>query len=383
MELWALDGLTQIDRITQYTAVSVWERDLASGAWLVEMPVRDAGSVAGAMLAATWPGIEVFDPGTGWRFGGFLTSATITLTDGVETARFMGRDFQSDLAMRLEYPDSADPGNWWVNTEAGTVPLTTDAQTMVYFNAGPGALSYRRTPEGMTFGPDLAAGTPKARRIKGLPLLEVLRSLFWGEAWTARLHLVRDPASAAPSVLFETPVRATGTVVLDAQRGAFGSVEHTLAALPTTHFIAMGAETVSPPERLVRTGPGIIGADWRRRHSEVFLGRPSAESADVLNDEILATYGEQALVSVKVDQAQVDGYGRDLDLGWLVPVRFGTSFSATTTTLPVVASTLTFDERNGWTRTVDLGTERVSNEGIVMASLASIARRARQLEAEV
>lgn len=386
-DLWTLDGLDQVERVTGQSAVQVQERDLGGGGWVLDIPVHHAGGPAEALLSATWPGLEIFDSATNWRWGGYLTAATMIMADGVETARFVGKDFQAELAARLEWPDSGDPGNWWQNTEAGTVPRTTDAQTMVYFNVGPGALAYRRlqglTGGGLVFGTDLAAGSPQARRIKGLPLIEVLRSLFWGTEWTARLRLVRNAASGAPSLLFETPARATATTVLDAKRGAFGSVEHTTAAFPATHFIAMGGEIDPGPDRLVRTGPGIIGADWRFRHSEVFLNRPAAEDASILNDEILSAYTEQALVSVKVDQAQVEGYGRDLDLGQLVPVRFGTSFGSTSTTLPVVASTLTFDPNKGWTRTVDLGTERLSNEGVVMSSLAAIARRARQLEAEL
>lgn len=391
MELWALDQFNQIGRITTATRVELVERDLGVGGWVVEMPVGNAGDIGAGLLTATWPGIELFDPDTGWRFGGYLTAWSIVVDDdGIETLRLVGSDFQTDLAAWREWPDHTDVEQWWAVVVGGTIPRTTDLHNTVAANAGAGipssgGLGVDRPPIfGLVHGPDPAGGAPLARRLKGEPLIEVAKALLWGTAWTARLRLQRS-TTGAPSMLFETPARPLASIVLDVKRGTFGRLELTLSAAEATWVIGMGAEIEPPPEPGARhvarsTRPE---SDWRERHRELFVNRPATDDFEALAAEVntlMAAPETKSGWAARVDSARVEGYGRDIDLGWLVDVHLGTGFSPTTVRLPVVASSLTFTPAAGWVRTVDVGTESLSGPAAIYASIARTRNTVRQIE---
>ncbi len=388
MDVYALDRYQQIGLITTATRVQVVERDLKEGAWLVELPLGGSAEVGAEMMAATWPGIELHDPETGWRFGGYLTDhAVIVDADGAETLRLVGSDFQSDLARWLEWPEPTTPDEWWANTVGGTIAATSDAHNTVKFNAGTLAASGRPQIDGLQFGPNPAAGAPKARRLKGEPLLEVCRFLFADSTeWTARLRLMRSTAGDG-FVQFDTPARQLAPLVLDVKRGTFGRAEVTRSASRYTWVLAMGAEVepvVTAGERHVAI-VSSVEPNWRFRHREVALNRPATDDTDALGAEASATMLDPANwrpQSVKVDQARVDGWGRDIDLGWLVDVYLGRTFSPTTARLPVVASTLDFTPETGWVRTVDLGTESLDGPRRIYASVAAVAAQLRKLESD-
>lgn len=383
MELWALDQFTPIARLVGYTAVEIVERDLGTGGWSVELPLGEASGPALKMLAATWPGLEVRDPATGWRFGGFLTSVTIVQTDdGDDVVRFAGSDFQSDLANRLEYPVADDESLWWGNVVGGSLPLTTDATNTVAANCGPSAPVGRRMP-GLTIAPDDGLGPAKTRRLRGDTLMDVMGFLFAGSDYTCRLRFRRSGNSGA-GVEFSAFARPVASTVLEARTGTFGKVEHTQRAAPATSVVAMGALTgslVEPEERLVRSTVANE-FDWRFRHREVFINRPSTDSPAALSDEALAMVVDP-VVSVKVDGARVEGFGATIDIGWWVDVRTRVAGVSTTTRLPVTGSKLTFDPGRGWERTVDVGTEVPDGPAGMLAKVAAVARRVRQVENEL
>lgn len=399
IDLWALDRFDQIGRITNYTGVQIVERDLAEGGWQVDLPLGDAGDVGAALLAADWPGIEVIDRDTTWRFGGYLTDyAVIIDDDGTESLRLLGRDFQSDLAAWLEWPNSGTPDEWWATVYAGTLPATSDAHNTVFFNAGAGAPTGRARIDGLVQGANPVAGPPKARRLKGEPLLTVMRFLFADSIdWTARLTMQRTVAGDG-FVQFDTPPRGhpdtvgsqggpVAPIILDARRGTFGKVEHTTSAAKATWVLAMGAEVepvVTPGERLVAIS-GSVEASWRYRHRELFLNRPATDDTAALGDEAVAAQLDPeswARRSAKVDSARVEGFGRDIDLGWMVDVHLGPQFTPATVRLPVVASSLQFTPDGGWVRTVDLGVESLKGPAAVYASIARARAQIRQVEAD-
>jgi hypothetical protein len=389
MELWALDQHTQIGRITTATRVQIIERDLAEGGWLVEMPLGSAGDVSGLMLSSSilWPGIEVHDPDTGWRFGGYLTGWTIIVdAEGVETVRLVGRDFQSDLAGWLEWPEYTTVYEWWSTTVGGTVPRTTDLRNTVELNAGSAAAPGRDRIYGLVLGPDPAGGDPMPRRLKGEPLLDVARTLLWGTSWTARLRLQRD-ASGAPSMVLDTLVRPLAPIQLNVKRGTVGRLELGMAAAEATWVIGMGGEVspvVIPGQRHVAVETQFE-ADWRERHRERMINRPATDDFEALAAEVatLANGPDSAWGrSAKVDQVRVDGYGRDLDLGWLVDVQLGATFQPPTVRLPVVASTLDFTPETGWVRTVDVGVESLAGPAGVHATIGRVRADVRHIEAD-
>lgn len=389
MDVWALDRFQQIGRIMTATRVQVVERDLAEGGWLLELPLGAAGDVGSSLLAAKWPGIEIHDPETGWRFGGYLTDHTIIVDDdGTEVLRFTGKDFQSDLGGWLEWPEVTDSAEWWANTVGGTIPATSDAHNTVKFNAGYLAAAGRPQIDGLVFGTNPAAGPAKARRLKGEPLIDVMRFLFADSLdYTARLRFMRSTAGDG-FVQFDTPARQLSTLVLNVKRGTFGRVEVTTSAAKATWVLGMGAEVtpvVTAGERLIAT-ISSTETNWRYRHRETTINRPATDDFDALADEVNAvllapdSWYRQA---VKVDSARVDGWGRDIDLGWLVDVQLGPTFTPSTVRLPVVASTLTFTPEASWVRTVDVGTETLSGPAALFASIARTRAALRQVEADL
>lgn len=389
MDVYALDRFQQIGRIMTATRVQVVERDLAEGGWLVEMPLGAAGDVGAGLLAATWPGIELHDPDTGWRFGGYLTDHTIVVDeDGTEILRLAGKDFQSDLGGWLEWPEPTTADEWWAYTVGGTIAATSDAHNTVKLNAGSLAADGRPQIDGLQFGPNPAAGTAKARRLKGEPLLDVLRFLFADSTeYTARLRLMRSTAGGG-FVQFDTPARQLSTVVLNVKRGTFGRVEATTSAAKATWVLGMGAEiepVVTAGERLVRIASSVE-PDWRFRHRETAINRPATDDPVALGDEVdtvLLDPDSWRRRSVKVDSARVDGWGRDIDLGWMVDVHLGSTFTPPTVRLPVVASTLTFTPEASWVRTVDVGAETLTGPASLYASIARIRAALRQVEADI
>lgn len=382
MQVFTLDGLNQIGPITEPLAVEVIERDLGVGAWSVTMPLGAVGSIGQRLVSATWPGIELYDPATGWRFGGYLTAQVVTQRDdGTSDLTLLGRDFMGDLAALLEWPNFEDAGAWWSHVVGGTIPLTSDAHTMINFNAGTAAVTSRRIA-GLVQAPDPAAGAPKARRLRGIPLLDVLREMFTGEAWTARLRLVRAASSGTPSVEFSTPARELAQIVLDARTGTVGAVETKVSAATATWVLAMGAETVAPERRVEISA--VPATSWQTRRVEVALNRPSTDDDGALVDEAIdVRRAAGPATAIKVDSARVDGFGRLIDVGWLVDVRTGAGLSAATVRLPVVASRLTFDPQRGWERTVDVGSESLSGPSSVLARLAEMGRSMRKIESEL
>jgi hypothetical protein len=383
MHVTALDGLVQIGPLTELLDVDVIERDLAVGAWMVRVPLGGVGSVGQRMLSATWPGIEVYDPGTGWRFGGYLAAATVTQRDdGTSDLTLLGRDMMGELQSRLDWPNVEDAGEWWANVIGGTIPITSDAHNMIGTNAGTGAITSRRIA-GLVHAPNPNAGPTKGRRLKGLPLLDVLREMFTGEDWTARLRLVRSPATGAPAIEFSTPSRQLAQIVLDARTGTVGAIETTVSAASATWVLAMGAETETPSVRMVEVS-AVPATSWRTRRVEVALNRPSTDNGPALVDEARGVRRAGApSTSIKVDGARVEGFGRLIDIGWTVDVRTGSGLAAATVRLPVVASRLTLDPRNGWVRTVDVGSESLSGPASVLSRLAELGRMMRKIESEL
>lgn len=390
MLVWALDGIEQIGPIDGYSKVEVVERDLATGAWTLEIPLdRDGSSIARRLADATKPGIELHDPDTGWRFGGYLRKRTTRRTARKSSVVFTGRDFQSLLANRLNWPFSTTPLNAWATIYNPDLSVTTVAHNTMYFVCGPGALSYRQIPN-LRLGTDPNGGANVTQtRHKHATLIDRFRTYFEGSGYTYRLRLNRDEVgSIAPrsDIVFDTFERPTASIVLDTKLGNIGQLDEIVEANEATFVIAMGAEVDDGPERLVSVAPEGDYTDWEREYTERFMNRPSTDQLDSLaaeaNNELAAARRGRSVV---VAGANVAGFGRDVDLGWNIDVAVDASFAAQTVTLPVVGSKLTYSTNAGWRRTIDVASNSSALEGpaALRQSIADLERQLRDLESEL
>lgn len=381
MQLWALDGLLQLGPITRWLSFEFMEIDLHGGAWEMTLPVGDAGDVATRLAGATWPGIELFDPETGWRGGGVVRAIEHRQQDdGSDSIVFSGVDMQGTLNYWLEWPDSANASNWWNTVGGGTLPLTTDAHNMMYFNVGPGALVERQMP-GFLATADPVLGTAKPRTVGRLSLLEVLRGMFLGEQQTARLRLARGITSGIVVQLFQTFGRPISAIVLDADVGTAGSVKLRDSAASATWVVGVGSET-SPPARLVVVR-SVAATSWRTRRIESAVARPATSSSTELSrdlDNELAAAA--ASTSVQVTDARVDGYGRRIDLGWNVDVKVRTPTGVEVQRLPVAAARLRWTD-GGWVWTVDVGRRAPEGPESILSKVSAVVARIRRLESEL
>lgn len=382
MELWALNDLNQIAPITTFTAVRVEERDLDVGTWSVTVPRSDGTRLADRWSAAPLAGVELYDPATGWRFGGFVdTVAEVRDIELGESVTFAGHDYQALLQDRLEWPDFDEEPNFWTAT-GGTNKLTSWADYIVGTNAGSSALAYRRIPH-LVMAADPVAGPDVERATSGRPVLEALRELFQGRTdWTARLRF-RRLANGTPQLYYAPIARPVSPIVLSAETGAFTRYTSTERADAATHVISMGSTYITgSPNRLI-SGPITPTTDWRTRYSETFISRPQIGDQDQLNTDAyayLATLARPRAVSI--DGLTIDaGFGNRVDIGWLIDVATGSSFGATLDRLPVTQATLTWDPDRGWSRSVAVGTAPVGGpEAAVYAGLAALSRRLRYME---
>jgi hypothetical protein len=358
--------------------------------------------VARLLLAATNPGIELWDPNTDWRYGGFLTRYQIVRTPSEHTLILHGLDFQAELSRRLDRP-AASLAAWDAPVTPVSSSITTAARTLVINNAGPSAPAIRRIPN-LTIGPNPGAGFIVDREPNGQPLLERFKDWFTDFTHTAQLRLLRTITDTGdtPSLHFSTPARPVATRLSlspgSASLGTFRTSEE--AAGATEIAVLTGFENMSGYRDTrwgVTFGPSgvVIGAttgtptDWRWHRSEAFFARPGLGEdgdTDVVDQEIsnLAVEND-ATRSVSFSGVEVDGYGRDIDVGWLVNAAIDPTLDesgeASYVQLPVVASTITFLPQEGWRRTVDVGAEVLSDgPAAIYDRLARLTRRIRDIE---
>jgi hypothetical protein len=381
IELWATDDLAQIAPITTYLTASIDERELDVGTWSVTVPRDDGTRLAQRWAGATWAGVEAHDTATGWRYGGFVSTITETRdSQEGDTITFTGSDHQALLQDRLEWPDYTDEGAWW-ETTGGTNVLTSWADYIVGTNAGSSALTYRRIPH-LVMATDPATGPSVERAVSGRPCLEALRELFTGRTdYTCRLRL-RRIADGTPQLYFAIFARPVSPVVLSAETGTYSKLVAVEAADVATHVISIGSTYVLPALNRLVSGPKINADDWTTRYVETLINRPGITDQDKLNTDAYAYLATLARPrQVEVDGIDVDTeFGHRLDIGWLVDVAVGTSWSAGLVRLPVTRSTLTFRPGDGWRRTVNVGSQPTTGAGAVYEGLASVARRLRYVE---
>jgi hypothetical protein len=405
--IFGLDGLDRIGQIADIITLEAVERDLRPGSWRLTVPAGEIGSVARSLLAVAHPGVELWDPDTGWRYGGFVTHRETEVTPTATTVTFAGLDFQAILARRLDrpHPDLAD---WDEPVTPLSTSLSTMAVRMIHRNVGPGdaaagataAAAYRRIPDlEVIYQPGI--GSVVNYEPSGRPLIELLQDWFTGFTHTAELRLVRD-ADGEPALRFTTPARPKAErLVLSPGMGTMASYRIVETAAAVTEIAVLtGFENVSGWRDTrwgITFGPGGVElgatsgtpADWRWNLVEGFFpqaGLGSDGDTDPVDQEItdLATDNDHTR-SVAFEGLEVTGYGRDIGVGWLVDAALDdtldSSGEGSYTELPVVASTLTFTPDTGWRREVDVGAEALDRgPAAIYTQLSRLIRRIRALE---
>lgn len=382
LSVYALDGLARIGSITGYSKLRATERDIQAGEWLLEMPLGGATSTATALRLATWPGIEIVDEDTGWRFGGFLTGRGIRKKGNEPThAVFRGLDFQGWLQGWLVWPDSADVGRMWIKAIGQGLSLTTAIHNAAVFNFGASARVERQMPDVAGIGVDDPNGGPSPTWFaENQPILELFRGWCADQPYTVRLVLAR-PDGDGGELRFSCKARPTVNRLFEAETGRLGDIETDEAAALASRAISMGDEDG------VETGSRYVSdqvapsTDWRFRYWERFRERPSLTQAelDIETIDWLAELGPTT--SVELGEIEVgSGWGREIDLGWFADVRTEPG-SSTLVSTTVAASTLTV-EGGRVRRTVSLGDENLTPQEQMNQQLAAMAQRVRRLERE-
>ena len=384
IEIYVLDGLNRIGEISHYAEATAVERDLYSGAWSVSVHYDEGFGEVVDMLAADFPGVEFYDPDTGWRFGGFLTKVVEHRTATARTVTLSGSDFQALLNYYLEWPDSEDPFGWWANTTvAANSSLTRAAYAVVRQNLGDFAEPERQLA-GLALASDPGLGTDTQHRAKGDPILDLLRPSFVNTDLTCSLRLVRGFTSGVgptASIEFKADARPVSDQIIDIETGTVETITNTLEADVATYIIGMGAEIPPGPQRYMHVAGGL-GNNWRFRHREQFISRPG-EIQDGIEAAVDDVFRESIRGQrVKVTGAEVGGYGSTIGIGWLVKVRVGEGIGAEFLEAPVVASTLSFTGGDGWRRSVDIGTESAEGPQLILDRVAQYRRDLRHIENE-
>ncbi len=383
LSVYALDGIDRIGAITGYSKLRATERDIQAGEWHLEMPLGSATSVATKLRLATWPGIEIVDEDTGWRFGGFLTGRGIRREGNTPThAVFRGLDFQGWLQGWLAWPDSSDVDRFWARVVASAaLSLTTGIHNLATFTFGSSALAERQMPDVAGIGVDDPNGGPaQSWIVEGQPFLELVRGWCVDQPYTVRLVLAR-PDGDGGELRFSAKARPTVNRLFEADTGSLGDMEVDEAAALASRAISMGEEDgVEPGSRYV-SDQVTPSTDWRNRYWEAFRERPSLAQTELDIETIDWLYEMGPTSSVQLGEIEIgSGWGRDMDIGWFADVRIEPG-SSTLLPTTVAASTLTV-EGGQVRRTVSLGEENLTPQELMAQQLAAMAQRVRRLERE-
>jgi hypothetical protein len=335
IQVFPLENLERHAPVKDYYELEAVERDVDMGAWKITLPLGQRASTAYSWINLVKPGIEIVDLDAGFTFGGYATRYKVDYSRERNTVTIEGKDFQSKLQNRLSWPDPQNLSDWWRVVER-TMPLTTAAHWVVNNNCGYTCLPQRRIPD-LVMMPDPELGPSKTFISDGDPVLEVIREWLVDTPYTARLKLERKETVAASTVAvtFTVDTRPYSSTVL--HYGALDQWSVEEVASSTTWTLAQGgtwkeeveAERVrqglgpddpDPPVRyMTESADSLVNTNWRREYIEEFVNRPSSTFADLTEKTTEYSKSKKPTLNVVVEDLNVGHYGKDLEIGWLVP----------------------------------------------------------------
>ena len=350
------------------------ENERAAGAWTATAPIPGPQSVAARMRDAAFPCIEIWDPDTDWRYWGIIDEPEEVLTStGGDFITFRGIDATALLADRLIWPDTNVVTDWH-EIRRYTGPASTLALQEVQANAAAGA----RAITGIQLAADPALGPTVDFQATGQNLLETIGAWFEGSANTWTFRLARAGQTAA--LEFRVFARPSSQVVVSPNSGTFKQLRVGETASTGSHVVGVGQvidENAPEPQPRHVVEAGTPETDWRTRRVEVLMSRPSLGPVDLFSEAALLRNRNAGQRTVQVTGLEVNGYGRDLDLGWLVPVTVGQGLAAERVDLPVTSTRLTMrlNEETGQMqemRTIDLGRRVPEGPGQVFDAIGRV-----------
>ena len=374
-----LDGFDPLGEFVP-TAVKVVEVDSGRGSWQFVAPLKGPQSAAALLETATYPGLEVWDPETGWRFAGYANSIRRVDVDGTDSIAASGLAFQALLDTRRMYPDPADVTNFW-SQRSLTGLASTNAIAEVISQAG-GTAILERQLFGLQLGTDPLTG-PTIDYVAdgGDTLLQAFSSWFSGTDHLFRLRLDRSTVDLTSNLLFEVLERPVAEIGIAPE---LGNVEEKIVetkAATVTHVIGVGEEIGGGPNREVIES-GEAETDWTNRRVEAVVNRPGSDAQQTFDEATRYRRARQSSVSVQLRGVRVDRYGADLDLGWYVQVALGESFNAVTELLPVTRSTVQSLPSGGYERVVDVGAAVLDGVDRTYDTVGRLLSRLERVEAQ-
>ncbi|MEM9204535.1 MAG: hypothetical protein AAGC53_23075, partial [Actinomycetota bacterium] len=355
-------------------------------AFTVTVHVDGPRSVAAQMYEAEYPGLELYNPDTGWRFAGEVTRAEWRRSSTGDDITFVGRDFQGFLNDRVLYPNTGDVTSAWSTRSYNTARASTMALAEMRSNAGDTSLGGRGL-FGLTIGTDPVAGPILSYTIKNQVMLEAFQTWFADSDYTFRLGLIRPGnIGNVANLHFEVFKRPTSQLFMSPRLGNMEAFVITDEPGRPTHYIGVGRviddENPDAVQRYVIEA-GTPQTDWKTRRREVLYSRPSSIDVDLFSEADQARLNTGATRSIQIEGAEVTGYGHKVGLGWYIPVQVGLFGDGAKEYLPVKASTVTLADSGAFQRTVDIGGLSESTEQRLYNAIGATTRRLNRLEQEL
>ena len=395
MLIYACDGLDQIGRVDDWSELSVVERDLDVGNWSITVPL-DGDS---ADVVRTWTrddvdsSIEVFDPDTGWRFGGpSITKETEISLDGTSVT-VRGVDHMIHLARRVMLFLPLNSEDYWLDNiqQSYDLPapagwaLSSEVHLMVYeqIDDNPVNAFRRMTNLSGFFEDDPELGpTPTYRVEAGTTILEQVRSLVVDQDFTVRMRLDRRTNSGVEesSIRFSTPPRTEANVRLSVANGGYEKVTITETRAPWTNTIAVGSEDPGNPGVRFAIASQQLPNKWGSSlYGEQYFNRDGYDDSTLVQEQHAEYLGSFPTSTVRFEGVEVEGFGRRVDVGWLVPAEVTIGGRTELYELPVGSSELS-GRPGDLRRKISVGEHQPQDMERILDMLRRVDTRLRKVE---
>ena len=308
-----VEGYTECILLPRYNGVGTWSIKIPAGK--VKAEIREAWDARGGIRV-----INADQPGQRPLLSGPITSDKVDwgATDRYGgTATLTGLSDERVLGTRIIWPDPQ--AGWDSQTAAahhsfGPAPAETVIREYVRWHLGANALPARRWP-GFSIDASLGRGALVSGNERFTPLLELCQSLALagGTGWYVEQTADRQ------LVLRQFVPERRPDVLLSSASGSLRSGSSSVDAPELTRALVAGQGEMEDRMMVERVN-AAAEAEWGR--IEKLVDARQDESTDLLaqaGDQALLEGGPKAALSVSVQDTQDVQYGRDYQVGDIVP----------------------------------------------------------------